>query len=280
MRGSCPRENALVGLQLLPAVAARSTRKSCLAQLHWVLPRVLRCGEFKTAHSRQPNSTLSRGTAGAVDVVNRIVPQRWAELDYFKKLHKLVGVPVINLHMWFDRKLSTVDHLLFSRSPLLSVYAVRLACTGAEQLRASPLGSEVLLPSRGSVQDECLALLAALIGAGKPYAPCDRLCSSVQLRIAFSLEMHEPETSVASRTCPRPAENTPTQTGPCWSWSSPLQRTGLGDQTRRSLTRPWASSSGYSPVRPASACSAACSSCCAACAGTSACTVADSLCCR
>ena len=40
-------------------------------------------------------------------------------------MKKLVGVPVINLHMWFDRKLSTVDHLLFSRSPLLSVYAVR-----------------------------------------------------------------------------------------------------------------------------------------------------------
>jgi hypothetical protein len=28
---------------------------------------------------------------------------------------------VINIHIWFDRKLSTVDHLLFSRSPLLSV---------------------------------------------------------------------------------------------------------------------------------------------------------------
>ena len=25
--------------------------------------------------------------------------------------------------MWFDRKLETIDHLCFSRSPLLSVYA-------------------------------------------------------------------------------------------------------------------------------------------------------------
>lgn len=40
-----------------------------------------------------------------------------------RRLDKLVGVPVINIHIWFDRKLSTVDHLLFSRSPLLSVYA-------------------------------------------------------------------------------------------------------------------------------------------------------------
>jgi len=30
---------------------------------------------------------------------------------------------VINIHLWFDRKLTEIDHLLFSRSPLLSVYA-------------------------------------------------------------------------------------------------------------------------------------------------------------
>jgi len=30
---------------------------------------------------------------------------------------------VINVHLWFDRKLTQIDHLLFSRSPLLSVYA-------------------------------------------------------------------------------------------------------------------------------------------------------------
>jgi 15-cis-phytoene desaturase len=29
----------------------------------------------------------------------------------------------MNLHLWFDRKLSTVDNLLFSRSKILSVYA-------------------------------------------------------------------------------------------------------------------------------------------------------------
>lgn len=44
-------------------------------------------------------------------------------MPYFKRLDGLEGVPVINIHIWFDRKLTTVDHLLFSRSPLLSVYA-------------------------------------------------------------------------------------------------------------------------------------------------------------
>lgn len=59
----------------------------------------------------------------AVDIVKLLVPDRWKKLNYFSNLDNLWGVPVINIHIWFDRKLTTVDHLLFSRSPLLSVYA-------------------------------------------------------------------------------------------------------------------------------------------------------------
>lgn len=58
-----------------------------------------------------------------VDPLKVILPQPWRQLDYFKKLEGLEGVPVINLHLWFDRKLTDIDHLLFSRSELLSVYA-------------------------------------------------------------------------------------------------------------------------------------------------------------
>nr|AFH53815.1 phytoene desaturase [Narcissus tazetta subsp. chinensis] len=62
--------------------------------------------------------------AAPVDILKLLLPQEWREILYFKKLDKLVGVPVINVHIWFDRKLkNTYDHLLFSRSPLLSVYA-------------------------------------------------------------------------------------------------------------------------------------------------------------
>lgn len=51
--------------------------------------------------------------------------------SYFDQLSQLEGVPVINIHLWFDRKLTTVDHLLFSRSPLLSVYAdMSTTCRG------------------------------------------------------------------------------------------------------------------------------------------------------
>jgi 15-cis-phytoene desaturase len=58
-----------------------------------------------------------------VDPLKLLLPEPWKSLPYFSKLEGLNGVPVINVHLWFDRKLTTIDHLLFSRSPLLSVYA-------------------------------------------------------------------------------------------------------------------------------------------------------------
>lgn len=58
-----------------------------------------------------------------VDILKLIIPTEWKEMPIFDNLKHLVGVPVINVHIWFDRKLTDVDHLLFSRSKLLSVYA-------------------------------------------------------------------------------------------------------------------------------------------------------------
>ncbi|MEH1925969.1 MAG: 15-cis-phytoene desaturase [Nostoc sp.] len=62
-------------------------------------------------------------SAISVDPLKIMLPKPWKQMEFFKKLEGLEGVPVINLHLWFDRKLTEIDHLLFSRSPLLSVYA-------------------------------------------------------------------------------------------------------------------------------------------------------------
>jgi len=62
-------------------------------------------------------------SAMPVDPFKLLVPEAWKHLPYFQKLDGLNGVPVINIHLWFDRKLTEIDHLLFSRSELLSVYA-------------------------------------------------------------------------------------------------------------------------------------------------------------
>merc|ERR1711971_435965 len=59
-----------------------------------------------------------------VDALKALTPPEWRDMPYFQKLKGLKGVPVINIHIWFDRKLpSTIDNLIFSRSKLLSVYA-------------------------------------------------------------------------------------------------------------------------------------------------------------
>lgn len=62
-------------------------------------------------------------SAMPVDPLKVILPKPWRQLEEFKKLEGLEGVPVINIHLWFDQKLTDINHLLFSRSELLSVYA-------------------------------------------------------------------------------------------------------------------------------------------------------------
>lgn len=62
-------------------------------------------------------------SAMPVHILKMLVPQQWKRIPIFDALKNLVPVPVINIHIWFDKKLTNIDHLLFSRSPLLSVYA-------------------------------------------------------------------------------------------------------------------------------------------------------------
>jgi 15-cis-phytoene desaturase len=67
-------------------------------------------------------------SAMPVDVMKRLIPSAWSPMPYFRQLDKLEGIPVINLQLWFDRKLKSIDGLCFSRSPLLSVYADMSTC--------------------------------------------------------------------------------------------------------------------------------------------------------
>ena len=62
-------------------------------------------------------------SAVPVDIMKRMMPKQWSTMPFFHQIQNLEGIPVINIHLWFDRKLQNVDHLCFSRSPLLSVYA-------------------------------------------------------------------------------------------------------------------------------------------------------------
>ena len=74
---------------------------------------------------KEPQDVVADAYVSAlpVDPLKLLLPEAWKSLPYFNKLEGLKGVPVINIHLWFDRKLTDIDHLLFSRSDLLSVYA-------------------------------------------------------------------------------------------------------------------------------------------------------------
>ncbi len=87
-------------------------------------------------------------SAMPVDPLKVMLPEPWRGMEFFQKLDGLEGVPVINLHLWFDRKLTDIDHLLFSRSPLLSVYAdMSNTCRGYENPDRSML-ELVLAPAK------------------------------------------------------------------------------------------------------------------------------------
>ncbi|XP_031277642.1 15-cis-phytoene desaturase, chloroplastic/chromoplastic-like [Pistacia vera] len=38
--------------------------------------------------------------ATPIDIIKLLLPENWKEMLYFKRLEKLVGVPVINVHIW------------------------------------------------------------------------------------------------------------------------------------------------------------------------------------
>ncbi|WP_048752863.1 15-cis-phytoene desaturase, partial [Crocosphaera watsonii] len=48
-------------------------------------------------------------SAMPVDPLKVMLPKPWRQLEEFNKLEGLEGVPVINLHLWFDRKLTDID---------------------------------------------------------------------------------------------------------------------------------------------------------------------------
>ena len=88
-------------------------------------------------------------SAMPVDAIKKLCPDPWRSIPYFSKMMGLKGVPVINIHVWFDRKLSTVDNLIFSRSKLLSVYAdMSETCHGYSSNQKSML-EMVFAPAKG-----------------------------------------------------------------------------------------------------------------------------------
>eukprot|EP01083_Nonionella_stella_P015431 43190_1 len=82
-------------------------------------------------------------------------------MEYFSKMMGLKGVPVINIHIWFDRKLSTIDNLIFSRSKLLSVYADMSECCDGYADKSKSMLEMVFAPAKGWIAKSEEEILAA-----------------------------------------------------------------------------------------------------------------------
>ncbi|CEL93581.1 unnamed protein product [Vitrella brassicaformis CCMP3155] len=86
--------------------------------------------QIRGVKGQQPEIITADRYASAmpVDILKKLLPSEWAAMPFFDNITPLEGTPVINIHLWLDRKVSDVNNLLFSRSKLLSVYADMSVC--------------------------------------------------------------------------------------------------------------------------------------------------------
>ena len=161
-------------------------------------------------------------SAVPVDVFKRIVPAQWSTMPFFRQLDELEGIPVINIQMWFDRKLNSVDGLCFSRSSLLSVYADMSNCCAEYASETSSMLELVFAPcspEAGSpinwiskpdseIIDATMKELERLfpdeIGEQAPEGKRAKLTKSTVVRVPRSVYA-----AVPGRNKFRPSQNTP-----------------------------------------------------------------------
>ena len=150
-------------------------------------------------------------SAMSVDVMKALMPKPWAEMPFFQKLNGLEGVPVINLHLWFDRKLTDVDQLLFSRSDLLSVYAdMSNTCREYENLDRSML-ELVLAPAKDWIDKSDEEIIAAAMDELKKVFP-NHLTGEEPAKLLKSKVVKTPRsvyTAIPGRQAYRPTRVTP-----------------------------------------------------------------------
>ncbi|MEX0271158.1 15-cis-phytoene desaturase [Leptolyngbyaceae cyanobacterium UHCC 1019] len=150
-------------------------------------------------------------SATSVDVMKALMPKPWAEMPFFQKLNGLEGVPVINLHLWFDRKLTDVDQLLFSRSDLLSVYAdMSNTCREYENPDRSML-ELVLAPAKDWIDKSDEEIITATMDELKKVFP-NHLIGDHPAQLLKSKVVKTPRsvyTAIPGRQAYRPTQVTP-----------------------------------------------------------------------
>ena len=150
-------------------------------------------------------------SAMSVDPLKVMLPKPWREQEFFAKLDGLEGVEVINIHLWFDRKLTDIDQLLFSRSELLSVYAdMSNTCREYADPDKSML-ELVLAPAKKWISKTDEEILAATMQELQKLFPNDFIGDN-QAKLLKSKVVKTPRSvyrAIPGRQAYRPTQKTP-----------------------------------------------------------------------
>ena len=64
-----------------------------------------------------------------VHSVKKILPKQWLHHRYFCNLYQFTGSPVANCQLWFDKKITDIDNLMFSQGTVFATFAdVSITC--------------------------------------------------------------------------------------------------------------------------------------------------------
>ncbi len=146
---------------------------SPLRKIHLKEDKSVACFEIggSSEEERRTINADAYVSALPVDIFKLLLPGEWKGIPIFKRLEGLKGVPVINIHLWFDRKLTDIDHLLFSRSSLLSVYAdMSITCKEYEDPNRSML-ELVFAPAKDWIGRSDEDIINATLGELKKLFP-------------------------------------------------------------------------------------------------------------
>ena len=84
--------------------------------------------QLQDGHKIEADAYIS---ALPVHNVKKILPTEWLAHKYFRNLFEFVGSPVANCQLWFDRKITDTDNLMFSQGTTFATFAdVSLTCPG------------------------------------------------------------------------------------------------------------------------------------------------------
>jgi zeta-carotene desaturase len=86
----------------------------------------VRCAVLRDGHKIEADAYIS---ALPVHNARKVIPNEWLQHAYFRNLHEFVGSPVANCQLWFDRKITDTDNLMFSQGTTFATFAdVSITC--------------------------------------------------------------------------------------------------------------------------------------------------------